>query len=76
MSHSFVVLLDTTMKARKDRSQIERDLKIPSQTDERVLERCGFSELRNGDVIFTQDKACGPDGIWQEDVVIAWVTDE
>ena len=76
MSRAFVLLLDTTLKARKDRSQLERDLKIPSQTNGRALEQQGFSELRHGDVIFGRDKECGWDGPWQEDVVLAWVTDE
>lgn len=76
MGRAFVILLDTELKARKDRSQVERDLKIPSQTNTRALERRGFTELRHGDVLFGRDKCCGPDGAWQEDVVIGWVTDE
>ena len=76
MSRALVVLLDTSLKARKDRSQVERNLQIPSQTDGQALECRGFSELRHGDVIFARDKRCGPNGIWQEDVAIAWVTTE
>ena len=76
MNRAFVILLDIELKARKRRSQTERDLKIPSQTNKQVLERRGFSELRHGDILFGRDKRCGPDGAWQEDVVIGWVTDE
>lgn len=39
MSRALVILLETNLKSREQRSQTERSLKIPSQTDEKVLER-------------------------------------
>ncbi|TEB23703.1 hypothetical protein FA13DRAFT_1797886 [Coprinellus micaceus] len=76
MKRAVVFLLDTDLKSRKLRSEVERNLQIPSQSDKQALERQGYSELRHGDVLFGRDKQCGPDGPWQEDVVIGWVTDE
>lgn len=76
MKRAVVFLIDTELRSRKLRSEVERNLQIPSQSDKQALERQGYSELRHGDVLFGRDKQCGPDGPWQEDVVIGWVTDE
>ncbi|KAJ3549474.1 hypothetical protein NMY22_g871 [Coprinellus aureogranulatus] len=75
MNRALVFLLGTTLADRKHRSQEERNLRIPAGRDEDLLRSKGYIKLQHRDILFGRSEQA-PEDMWQNDVVLGWLTDE